>query len=93
MINLNRIEYRRLVAEDVVWLRNNAKDCLERKRIIEVLDKSVDLLYPPIIEEVTSEIQRRLKDIQDEVNEERWEREDRKDTKENQVERKNGGAK
>lgn len=44
-IQLNKESYRKLINQDIDWLKQNTQSCLERDHIIDVLKKSVNMYY------------------------------------------------
>ena len=38
--------YLKLIKDDLLWLFNNTKDCLESRHITKIVNASVDMYYP-----------------------------------------------
>ena len=45
-MQLNKLGYKQLIDEDILWLEKNTPDTLERRHIIMVLRDSIDMYYP-----------------------------------------------
>lgn len=44
-VQISDTAYKKLIAEDILWLEENTKHCCEKDHIITVLKQSIDLLY------------------------------------------------
>ena len=48
-MKLNKWAYEQLITENIVWLLENTDDTLERRHILDVLQDSVQRLYPDTV--------------------------------------------
>lgn len=62
-MTINRPAYEKVIAENIAWLDSlNQPHSLERKHIVDVLNWSIDVLYPPNgISQEVAEAEKRLR--------------------------------